>query len=470
MGLAARILPASLVGRLFAGSLLLFGISIPLLWSGFTAAIDQVAKEVVDTQLRTFGSQLRGYWASASASGVLAESENREGVITKSAPPSLFGESDVEWLWQISVEGRPVYRSTFLKIAGLTLQPATNVKGPDFTVHDINAEFGLIRVAERLVVEAPPLRSGLQSGNTVNPGAGIPVHYMVALPAERYNGYVNEYAGRLRRLTFLVTIPTSLFLLGIFAVMVASIRHSLNRVDGALSRFHQGKTDRIEGAFPTELQVLVDRVNDLFGQNRKLVERTRKYVTKIAHDLNHPLAVLKNGLQGPVDTETLNRQVDRMTGLVDRYASLARAIGPGGQVGGPLNIAEVLKDIRDGFSILYRRTPLAIDVKCVPELTFLLPRHDLETMVSNLLGNAHKHAKSRVVVSAAIENNSLAITIEDDGPGIPKERREAVFNWGKRLDEAPPGTGFGLSIVRDTADLYEGTVVLDESAMGGLKA
>ena len=62
-------------------------------------------------------------------------------------------------------------------------------------------------------------------------------------------------------------------------------------------------------------------------QHARLLARTRRYVSKIAHDLNHPLAVLRNGLPGGDGAAVLRRQIDRMAGLVDRYANLARAIG-----------------------------------------------------------------------------------------------------------------------------------------------
>ena len=159
-----------------------------------------------------------------------------------------------------------------------------------------------------------------------------------------------------------------------------------------------------------------------------------------------------------------------MTGLVDRYSSLARAIGPDGQPARKTEIEPLLQDVVDGFAILYRRTPLEIDHSCEAGLLVPIPKHDLEAMLSNLVSNAHKFADARVRVSAQMVAEGLRLTVEDDGPGISETLRSAAFNWGKRLDEAPPGTGFGLSIVRDIADLYDGSVALAQSAdLGGLR-
>ena len=158
-----------------------------------------------------------------------------------------------------------------------------------------------------------------------------------------------------------------------------------------------------------------------------------------------------------------------MAGLVDRYSSLARAIGPEGQSGPKTAIADLLEDVAEGFSILYRRNPLEIKCSCDVDLTYAIPRHDLEAMVSNLVSNAHKFADGQVHLSAQISKENLIVSVEDDGPGIPEAERQKALNWGKRLDEAAPGTGFGLSIVTDIADLYEGQLRLGASDLGGLK-
>jgi signal transduction histidine kinase len=66
--------------------------------------------------------------------------------------------------------------------------------------------------------------------------------------------------------------------------------------------------------------------------------------------------------------------------------------------------------------------------------------------------------------------NQVVIEVQDDGPGLPLESREMVFQIGKRLDERVPGSGLGLAIVRDLAQLYGGEIRLEDSAHGGLKA
>ncbi len=91
-------------------------------------------------------------------------------------------------------------------------------------------------------------------------------------------------------------------------------------------------------------------------------------------------------------------------------------------------------------------------------------------MVGNLTANAHRFAKSQIAVAAWLENGGLIVSVDDDGPGIPADQRRAALNWGERLDEAPPGSGIGLSIVSDLIDLHSGDLLLDDSPLGGLRA
>ena len=78
--------------------------------------------------------------------------------------------------------------------------------------------------------------------------------------------------------------------------------------------------------------------------------------------------------------------------------------------------------------------------------------------------NAAKWASKKVVVECEKINNNLQIKIFDDGPGIDKKEREAVFMRGERLDEQKPGTGLGLSIVKDLSALYDGSIRLDDNS------
>jgi signal transduction histidine kinase len=112
----------------------------------------------------------------------------------------------------------------------------------------------------------------------------------------------------------------------------------------------------------------------------------------------------------------------------------------------------------------------------VEAIIFAGEREDLEEMMGNLLENAMKWARGnakvtvRPVVAAGESSEQFEILIEDDGPGIPEDKAREALQRGKRLDETKPGTGLGLAIVADLIKEYGGTLALERSTMGGLKA
>ena len=113
---------------------------------------------------------------------------------------------------------------------------------------------------------------------------------------------------------------------------------------------------------------------------------------------------------------------------------------------------------------------LPINVRVPPEHSVRCQREDLDEMLGNLLDNACKWGKSRVTIESAAADQSIVITVDDDGSGIDPSMRDVVLQRGVRADEAAPGSGFGLAIVRDLAELYGGAIALDRSADGGVRA
>ncbi len=447
-------LPPSLVGRLTLWAVLLLCAVIALFWILFDVAADEVSREIVDTRLVQFGDQIRGYRASRVAEGAVPAPDRPASPRPSSAP----GSQDIGWIWQISEGDRVVDRSQLLRLTGTVIAAAVKTNTGEFVFGNRVTPIGPMRIAERLVDEGA-------SGS-----APVTVHYLVGIAAEQYSDDVAQHASRLRRLFLLALIPVSVAALGMLAVILLALRRDLGRLAAAIGRYEAADTQQIEGRFPQELQRLADRVNGLLQQNAMLIDRTRKYVSKIAHDINHPLAILRNGLDDErSDASLLRRQVDRMAGLVDRYASLARAIGPDSQIQRRTDVSSLLRDVAEGFAIVYRRNPLEIECECEDGLTFPVARHDLEAIVSNLVSNAHKFAESRVEIGAVRIAGGLRVWVADDGPGISPELRETALNWGRRLDEAPPGTGFGLSIVSDIVAMYSGDLRLLEANLGGLR-
>jgi signal transduction histidine kinase len=116
---------------------------------------------------------------------------------------------------------------------------------------------------------------------------------------------------------------------------------------------------------------------------------------------------------------------------------------------------------------LYAGRELAIDADVSPDHELRGRREDLEEMLGNLLDNACKWARSRVVVSSSIDGDQLVISVDDDGPGLDPSMRAQVLQRGVRADQRVEGSGLGLAIVSDLAELYGGSVTLETSVLGG---
>ena len=110
-------------------------------------------------------------------------------------------------------------------------------------------------------------------------------------------------------------------------------------------------------------------------------------------------------------------------------------------------------------------------------MKFLGEKHDFEEMVGNLLDNACKWAKSKVTMRVIRRKDPdkvggvrIVIFVDDDGPGLTLQKRKAAMKRGQRLDESKPGSGLGLSIVTELAEVYRGTFKLKVAPLGGLRA
>jgi signal transduction histidine kinase len=159
----------------------------------------------------------------------------------------------------------------------------------------------------------------------------------------------------------------------------------------------------------------------------------------------------------------MRQQVDHH---LRRARAAARSQGPGERT----SVAEVLDELARTMERIFRDKGVAIDWDAADDLYFLGERQDLMEIAGNAMENACKWCRGRVRVRAnAAGAERLTLTVEDDGPGLPPDRREEVLRRGARLDESAPGSGLGLSIVDELARAYGGALRLSDSSLGGLR-
>jgi signal transduction histidine kinase len=267
---------------------------------------------------------------------------------------------------------------------------------------------------------------------------------------------------------------------------VAVIVAGLLQVQKGLSPFDQlrqrllgvreGKGQRIEGSYPNEVQPLVNDLNALLEHREKIVRRAQAKAGDLAHGLKTPLAVLwqeaeRAGAAGQTElASTISHQVERMRRQVDYHLAHARAAASGATPGSRCEVTVSAEGLTRTFLRLYVDRGIAIHLACDPGHFVQVQIEDLDEMLGNLLDNACKWAKSRVTVASSANAGSILITVDDDGPGLDPAMRDRVMQRGVRVDEAAPGSGLGLAIVRDLAELYGGSIALDRSPTGGLRA
>jgi signal transduction histidine kinase len=254
-------------------------------------------------------------------------------------------------------------------------------------------------------------------------------------------------------------------------VQVALALKPLKAIRSAISDIRAGKTERLPGDFPSDVQPLVDELNFMLDHNEMLLKRARNQLGDLAHAIKNPLSVIRNearGMSGKQGQLILD-QSHVMSNSMDHYLSRARIYGKQDAIGYRTSVKSVLDDLSYAVGLIHKSRDIKIQMLCLEDKWFRGEAQDLEEMVGNLIDNAFKWAKSEVCVQCDSKNKRLSLVIEDDGPGIAEEELDGITRRGRKLDDSVPGHGHGLGIVNDIAELYGGSLTLSRSDMGGLK-
>lgn len=279
------------------------------------------------------------------------------------------------------------------------------------------------------------------------------------------------------RFASVLTISLSVLAAGLLAAAVAQVRLGLvplDRLRRALADLRAGKTTRLQGAFPSEVQPLADDLNQLLADNAEMVERARTQAGNLAHALKTPLSVITNSaatLSDPAESHLITQETDRMRRQIDRHLTRARAAAMSKGAGLRTPVLATLRPLARTIARLHPDRAIDVELTGDDALVFAGEAQDLQEMVGNLLDNAAKWCRDRIRLTVdSPMPKRLHIIIADDGPGIPDAERSAVLARGVRLDEAMPGAGLGLAIVDDLARLYGGWLELETAPEGGLLA
>ena len=443
---AARKAPRRRTGSLTRRMIVIAAVWIValLLIGGF--ALDRVlSRSIVDS----FDNQLAFVLNSMIASSEIGP----DGEVHFNRPPAdqRFVEPYSGLYFQVSGAGADTFPSRSLWDRRLRVSNSHNDIRPH--LYD-SGEFGPdepLRIAER---------------DVVLPASNVRWRFQIAQSRETINKQIHQ----LRR-----TLIRSFTALGVGLLVLAALQTfyglwPLRRVRNEVAAIRSGDKTRIGQDFPTEIRPLTEEINQLLAHSEEQAEEARRHAGNLAHALKTPLTVITNAAtaDSPDLDATVIRESGAMRRQIDHHLARARAIGRRASAHARATVWESLEAVERAVSRLYE--DVTVDIAGNHQAQVRVERQDLDEMLGNLVENAAKYGGGRVFVTVEPKGQSVDIIVEDDGPGIPEERRGELFKRGARLDTTgKPGTGLGLAIVRDVAEIYGGGIHLEESEdLGGL--
>ncbi|WP_243793976.1 cell wall metabolism sensor histidine kinase WalK [Saccharopolyspora gloriosae] len=272
----------------------------------------------------------------------------------------------------------------------------------------------------------------------------------------------------------------------VLLVLVAALTwfstgRALRPVEAIRHEFTRLSAQDLRGRMPVpasgdEIARLATTLNDTLDRLDDSVRRQRRFVADASHELRSPLAALRTPLEvaqahpdrahWPTIAAGTLEDLDRLERLTSDLLALARIDGTTPTTGDTLDLSSLAADT------ITRRAPAELhrDVDVEPGIVIEGHRTHLARLITNLLDNAETHAEHRVAIRLRAEGASARLDVVDDGPGIPAEFRDQVFERFARLDTARTreqgGSGLGLALVREIADMHHGTVVINDSGRG----
>jgi len=251
----------------------------------------------------------------------------------------------------------------------------------------------------------------------------------------------------------------------------------LQKVAKDVARVESGKSPRLEGHYPRELEPLARNVNQLLDTEKANQQRYRNALDSLAHSLKTPLAILQTGLE--VDSlasrQAMRKAVEEMNQLVATRLQRA-AVSARRTMAQPVPVAVEAERVLSGLKKVYAHKNIVVETDILPEVAFFGEQRDLLEIIGNLLDNAFKYGRTMVRISAGQTDpqavrSGLWLRVEDDGPGIAAQDWPVLLQRGVRGDERGAqhegGYGLGLAIVLELVTAYGGTIDITDSNLGG---
>ena len=431
-------------GSLSRRMLAIASLWILLLLTGGGFALDRVLSDAVT---RSFDDQLDFLLTSLVVSAEIGP--DGEVMFNRQLSDQRFLEPNSGLYWQVSGGAADPFPSRSLWDRKLR----TDQKHDDKDAHIYNS------------TQFPDEKLRVVERDLKLPGSTVKWRFQVAQTRD----YLDAQIDALRR-----TLVRSFLLLGVGLIAMVALQTfyglmPLRKVRREIQQMRAGRSSRVEGDMPAEVAPMVEELNGLIEHNDRQAEEARRHAGNLAHALKTPLTVIMNAATAGQDdlAETVIREARTMRRQVDHHLARARAVGRRGSAHSRAEVWPSIEAVERAIQRLYPH--VRIDIDGSKTLVARIERQDLDEIMGNLVENASKYGGGSVFVTVSEHSGFVEIMVEDDGSGIPEADRLRIFDRGVRLDSGKPGTGLGLAIVRDVAEIYEGTVSLEESEdLGGL--
>ncbi|MBX7145868.1 MAG: HAMP domain-containing protein [Alphaproteobacteria bacterium] len=266
-------------------------------------------------------------------------------------------------------------------------------------------------------------------------------------------------------------IGSSFILYGIAITFMRNQIIPIKTLAKAAEEFGKGReTEPFKPKGATEVRQAATAFNRMRDRIKRQINQRTEMLAGVSHDLRTPLTRMKLQLamvEQNQDIDGLKEDLSDMEKMVEEYLAFAR--GEGTEQSIATNIKIFLEEFISGFQKPDYTLKLTID----DDTILPIRRIAFKRCLTNLINNAQRYSRYVIITCQKIGKN-IDITIDDDGPGIPEEKREEVFKPFFRLEKSrnlqTGGVGLGLTIARDIIRSHGGDLVLDDSPQGGLRA
>ncbi len=239
----------------------------------------------------------------------------------------------------------------------------------------------------------------------------------------------------------------------------------LNTLATQLRLFQEGQTNYLQGAYPKEIEPITNNLNLLLESERKQRKKYKNTLSDLAHSLKTPLAIIRSNLQNN-DRQSIEEQLERMANIIEHQLRRATTISTNvNKV--TSNVFGIVDRLGRALNKVYTEKNIRFENYIDKKLNFVGDENDLMELFGNIIENAFKYSHSKVRVSSQENKKDLILLIEDDGPGVPEDKRQNILQRGARADTAMPGQGIGLSVSIDIVSSYNGSIFVEKSAWGG---